>query len=221
MYGQRHGDTEQEAAEDTGADRARPAGGRATRPRGGRPGPGEPAEVAALQSAAGNQAAAAIVQRARESQMEADAPARESTPPADEAALQVSQATDAVMVRLSASIEAHTLQKKRKFNFWEPHKKWPEGWLLENTRMQWVLERRLVLGMAFQQDELRDIEILSAKRPDWLNSVGIGTLAEGRLIARARAGRPARARARAPRTRAGRTRRPRPRSAGAPTTRPG
>ncbi|MER6154071.1 PE-PGRS family protein [Streptomyces sp. NPDC001868] len=142
-----------------------------------------PAEVAAFQIAVGNRAATAIVQRARESQMEADAPARESTPPADEAALQASRDPDAVMVRLSASIEARTLQKKRKFNFWEPHKKWPEDWLLEKPRLQWVLERRLVLGMAFQEDELRDIEILSAKRPGWLNSVGIGTLAEGRLIA--------------------------------------
>ncbi|MER5214905.1 DUF4157 domain-containing protein [Streptomyces sp. NPDC002838] len=140
-------------------------------------------EVAALQTAAGNQATTEIVQRAGESQMEADAPARESTPPADEAELLASQDPDAVMVRLSASIEAHTLQKKRKFNFWEPHKKWPEDWLPENTRLQWVLERRLVLGEAFQPDELRDIEILSAKRPGWLNKVGIGTLAEGRLIA--------------------------------------
>jgi len=183
MYGQRHGDTEQgrprtpartAPAPQVAAPSVRGAGG---------PGRVSLAEVAALQSAAGNRAATAIVQRARESRMEADAPARESTPPADEAALQASQDPDAVMVRLSASIEAHTLQKKRKFNFWEPHKKWPESWLLENTRMQWVLERRLVLGTAFQQDELRDIEILSAKRPAWLNSVGIGTLAEGRLIA--------------------------------------
>ncbi|MFE4537999.1 DUF4157 domain-containing protein [Streptomyces scopuliridis] len=154
----------------------------------GGPGRESPAEVAALQSAAGKQAATAIVQRAGESQTEADAPARESTPPADEAALQASQDPDAVMVRLSASIEAHTLQEKRKFNFWEPHKKWPEHWLPENTRIRWVLERRLDLGMAFQQDELRDIETLSAKRPGWLNSVGIGTLAEGRLIAEGKAG---------------------------------
>ncbi|WP_405606764.1 PE-PGRS family protein [Streptomyces sp. NBC_00076] len=183
MYGQRHGDTEQKRPRTPA--RTVPAPQVAAPPVRGVGGPGRvsPAEVAALQSAAGNQAATAIVQRARESQMEADALARENTPPADEAALQASQAPDAVMVRLSASIEAHTLQKKRKFNFWEPHKKWPEGWLLENTRMQWVLERRLVLGMAFQQDELRDIEILSTKRPGWLNSVGIGTLAEGRLIA--------------------------------------
>ncbi|MFI1728876.1 DUF4157 domain-containing protein [Streptomyces acidicola] len=147
-----------------------------------------PAEVATLQSAAGNQAATASVQRAGEDVIEAEAPTRESTPPADEAALEVSTDPDAVMVRLTASIEAHTLQTKRKFNFWEPHKKWPEDWLLENTRIQWVLERRLVLGKAFQQDELRDIEILSAKRPRWLNSVGIGTLEEARRIAAGRGG---------------------------------
>ncbi len=182
MYEQRHADTERRRPRTPA--RTVPAPRVAAPPvRADGPGRVSPADVAALQSAAGNQAATAIVQRTRDSEREVDASARESAPPADEAALQTSQDPDAVMVRLSASIEAHTLQKTRKFNFWEPHKKWPEDWLLEDTRMRWVLERRLVLGLAFQQDELRDIEILSAKRPGWLNTLGIGTLAEGRRIA--------------------------------------
>ncbi|GCB46901.1 PE-PGRS family protein [Streptomyces sp. NL15-2K] len=183
MYGQRHGDTEHRRPRTPA--RTVPAPQVAAPPVHGAGGPGRvsPAEVAARQSAAGNQVATAIVQRAREGQAEADAPARESTPPADEAALEASRDPDTVMVRLSASIDEHTLLEVRKFNFWEPHKKWPESWLPKKARLRWVLERRLVLGEAFQPDELRDIEILSAKRPDWLNSVGIGTLAEARLIA--------------------------------------
>ncbi|MCD9875126.1 PE-PGRS family protein [Streptomyces guryensis] len=146
------------------------------------------AEAGARAYTTGNQAATASVQRAEEGVMEADAPTRASTPPADEAALLVSTDLDAVMVRLSASLEANALQKTRKFNPWEPHKKWPEDWLLENTRLKWVLERRLVLGKAFQQDELRDIEILSAKKASWLNDVGIGTLEEARQIAAGKSG---------------------------------
>jgi hypothetical protein len=136
---------------------------------------------------------AGAVQRARgdgkgSTEIEQAAPERESTPPVDEAELLASQDPDAVTARFGVSIEAHTLQKKRKFNFWEPHKKWPEGWLPENIHIQWILERRLVLGKAFQPDELADIAILSATRPQWLNKVGIGTLDEARQIAAGKSG---------------------------------
>ncbi|MFG2147112.1 PE-PGRS family protein [Streptomyces sp. NPDC048696] len=148
-------------------------------------GPGRPnsPEIAALQRTSGNRAAATAVQRARQDEADADARANESPRPADEADLQSSRDPQAVMVRLSASIEANALQKKRKFNFWELHKKWPEDWLPEKTRLQWVLERRLVLGKTFQPDELADIELLSEHNAAWLNGVGIGTVAEGRRIA--------------------------------------
>src|SRR5215210_3982220 len=112
MYGQRHGGTEQRRPRTPARTVPAPQVAAPPARRAGGPGRVSPAEVAALQNTAGNQAATAIVQRARESRMDADAPARESTPPTDEAALQASQAPDAVMVRLSASIEAHTLKKK-------------------------------------------------------------------------------------------------------------
>ncbi|MFF4657350.1 PE-PGRS family protein [Streptomyces sp. NPDC001381] len=148
----------------------------------GRDGDG-PAGLLALQRAAGNRAVTATVQRMLREETEAGAPAGARTPPADEAALRVSTDPDAVIVRLSASLEEHAIQKKRKFNFWEPHKKWPEDWLPDKHRLRWVLERRLVLGEIFRPEELRDIEVLSERRPAWLNSVGIGTRAEGERIA--------------------------------------
>ncbi|MEW2119958.1 PE-PGRS family protein [Streptomyces sp. NPDC005474] len=54
--------------------------------------------------------------------------------------------------------------------------------------MKWILERRLVLGKAFQPDELRDLEILSATRARWLDTVGIGTLEEAERIAAGKSG---------------------------------
>ena len=121
----------------------------------------DPTGLLALQRAAGNQAVTATVQRMMQAEAETNAPA----PPADEAALQASTDPNAVIVRLAASLEEHAIQKKRKFNVWEPHKKWPEGWLPDTTRLQRVLERRLVVGEIFGPEELRDIEILSEQRP--------------------------------------------------------
>ncbi|MGW0575948.1 PE-PGRS family protein [Streptomyces sp. NPDC002920] len=136
----------------------------------------DPTGMLALQRAAGNRAVTATVQRMVDEETAA-------SPPLDEASLETSTDPDAVMVRLARSIEKYALQEKRKFNIWEPHKLWPEEWLLPNDRMRWVLERRLQLGEIFRGQELADIELLSSQRPAWLNSVGIGTMAEGHKIA--------------------------------------
>ena len=139
----------------------------------------DPTGLLALQRTAGNRAVTTAVQRGRQGETKADAPP-------DEASLETSTDPDAVIVRLARSIEEHARQKKRKFNVWEPHKKWPEDWLLPDARLRWVLERRLVLGEVFQEKELKDIELLSEKRPAWLNRVGIGTMADGLRIAEGR-----------------------------------
>ncbi|QFR02193.1 PE-PGRS family protein [Streptomyces phaeolivaceus] len=143
----------------------------------------DPTGLLALQHAAGNRAVAATVQRVQQQQEQVQEQEIEAGPPPDEASLQTSTDPDAVIVRLARSSEQHARQKKRKFNIWEPHKKWPEDWLLPEAKMRWVLERRLVLGEVFREQELKDIELLSEKRPAWLNSVGIGTMADGHRIA--------------------------------------
>ncbi|WP_254399617.1 PE-PGRS family protein [Streptomyces sp. AC602_WCS936] len=137
-------------------------------PTAGGPGRPGPAELRDIQRAAGNRAATATVQRTQQAAAPKDAPSEENAQP-----------VDPLVTRLAESIEKNTLQKKRKFNFWEPHKKWPEKWLWENARLRRVLERRLVLGKPFQEDEVNDIKALSTARPDWLKDIGIGTYAEG------------------------------------------
>ncbi|WP_458078061.1 eCIS core domain-containing protein [Streptomyces sp. EMB26] len=145
------------------------------------PGPRTPAaETAAVQRALEDQ-------DDRMEEIEAGVPAEESPTREQEAALDASEDAVAVMVRLSASIPANAVMKKRKFNIWEPHKQWPEKWLPPKTRVQWALERRLVRGLAFGANELRDIEFLSKHRPDWLNDVGIGTVEDGKRIAEGKA----------------------------------
>ncbi|MEU2421975.1 PE-PGRS family protein [Streptomyces sp. NPDC007851] len=84
-----------------------------------------------------------------------------------------------IIARLSSSIEQHTVQTKSKRNIFAPGTWWPEQWLVEGpTRLRKTLDRRVLRGEAFNDQDLGDIRQLSDVNPKWLKAVGIGTYAE-------------------------------------------
>ncbi|MGN5637199.1 PE-PGRS family protein [Streptomyces sp. AC154] len=84
-----------------------------------------------------------------------------------------------IIARLSQSIEQHTTQTNAKANIFAPGTWWPEQWMVEGpSRLKKTLERRVMLGEAFNDEELNDIKQLSAVNAKWLKDVGIGTYEE-------------------------------------------
>ncbi|MEH0416230.1 eCIS core domain-containing protein [Streptomyces sp. B21-083] len=80
------------------------------------------------------------------------------------------------IARLSQSIELHTVQKKTKKNVFAPGTWWPEQWMVEGpARLRKTLDRRVMRGEAFNDQDLDDIKHLSEVNAEWLQKVGIGT----------------------------------------------
>uniref|UniRef100_A0AAU2VR24 PE-PGRS family protein n=1 Tax=Streptomyces sp. NBC_00008 TaxID=2903610 RepID=A0AAU2VR24_9ACTN len=105
---------------------------------------------------------------------EAAGPAQEADPKGKES-----------IARLSQSIEQHTTQKNSKANIFAPGTWWPEQWMVEGpARLKRTLERRVMQGEAFNDDELDDIRQLSAVNAQWLRDVGIGTYEEAQAYAK-------------------------------------
>ncbi|MEU5313221.1 PE-PGRS family protein [Streptomyces sp. NPDC021562] len=111
----------------------------------------------------------------------AGAPAANEQTATEEAeqAADTGQSGKEIIARLSSSIELHTVQTKSKRNVFAPGTWWPEQWLVEGpTRLRKTLDRRVLRGEAFNEQDLDDIRQLSDVNPKWLKSVGIGTYAE-------------------------------------------
>lgn len=91
---------------------------------------------------------------------------------------------EAVIERLSGSIEGHVVLAKAKANIWAPGTWWPEHWMTPGpARLRRALERRVVRGEVFGDQDLADIATLSRVDPQWLSDVGIGALAEAEAYA--------------------------------------
>ncbi|WP_244176739.1 PE-PGRS family protein [Streptomyces albus] len=99
----------------------------------------------------------------------------EQSAPAEEAGRDDDRGA-AVIARLSRSIERHTVQQKMKTNIFAPGTWWPEHWMAEGpARLRKTLDRRVLRGEPFNDQEMADIRHLSAVNPEWLREVGIGT----------------------------------------------
>ncbi|MET8943297.1 PE-PGRS family protein [Streptomyces sp. NPDC004542] len=84
-----------------------------------------------------------------------------------------------IIVRLSQSIEQHTVQTKMKKNIFAPGTWVPEQWMPQGAaRLRKTLDRRVMRGEVFGERDLADIKQLSEVNPDWLKKVGIGTYDE-------------------------------------------
>lgn len=84
-----------------------------------------------------------------------------------------------IIVRLSRSIELHTIQTTMKRNVFAPGTWWPEQWMVRSpARLKKTLDRRVMRGEVFGEQELADIKQLSEVNPDWLKKTGIGTYDE-------------------------------------------
>ncbi|WP_439944141.1 PE-PGRS family protein [Streptomyces sp. BBFR115] len=80
------------------------------------------------------------------------------------------------IARLSLSIEQHTVQSKIKKNVFAPGTWWPEQWMAAGpARLRKTLDRRVMRGEVFNDQELADIRHLSEVNAQWLEDVGIGT----------------------------------------------
>lgn len=80
------------------------------------------------------------------------------------------------IARLSLSIEQHTVQSKIKKNVFAPGTWWPEQWMAAGpARLRKTLDRRVMRGEVFNDQELADIRHLSEVNAQWLEEVGIGT----------------------------------------------
>lgn len=89
-----------------------------------------------------------------------------------------------VVDQLSRSIEGGTALKKAKRNPFAPGTWWPEDWMVKGpARLRKTLDRRVMQGRVFNEQDLKDIEQLSRDNPKWLSDVGIGTYAEARKYA--------------------------------------
>lgn len=81
-----------------------------------------------------------------------------------------------LIARLSQSIEQHTTQSKMKKNVVAPGTWWPEQWMTAGpARLRKTLDRRVMRGEVFNDQELADIKHLSEVNARWLDEVGIGT----------------------------------------------
>ncbi|MFF3259049.1 PE-PGRS family protein [Streptomyces sp. NPDC002932] len=104
---------------------------------------------------------------------EAAGPAQEADPKGKE-----------IISRLSQSIEQHTTQTSSKANVFAPGTWWPEHWMTNGpARLKKTLDRRVMLGEAFNDQDLDDIKQLSAVNAKWLRDVGIGTYEEAAAYA--------------------------------------
>ncbi|MEU5594237.1 PE-PGRS family protein [Streptomyces sp. NPDC020298] len=84
-----------------------------------------------------------------------------------------------IVARLSQSIEQQTVQAKSKRNFFAPGTWWPEQWMVHGpARLRKTLDRRVMRGEAFNDQDLADIKQLSEVNQKWLKEVGIGTYDE-------------------------------------------
>lgn len=105
----------------------------------------------------------------------AEPPATEAAGPAEDAAPNGKE----IIARLSQSIEQHTVQATSKRNVFAPGTWWPEQWMVEGAaRLRKTLDRRVMRGEVFDEQDLADIRQLSEINPKWLKEVGIGTYDE-------------------------------------------
>ncbi|MFF8592107.1 DUF4157 domain-containing protein [Streptomyces sp. NPDC015220] len=101
--------------------------------------------------------------------------ARQSASTEDGAAEQQATGAEAI-ARLSQSIEQHTVQNKMKKNVFAPGTWWPEQWMVMGpARLRKTLDRRVMRGEVFSNQDLDDIKHLSEANQRWLEEVGIGT----------------------------------------------
>ncbi|GGS21889.1 hypothetical protein GCM10010269_70900 [Streptomyces humidus] len=115
----------------------------------------------------------------------ADAPAPEQSGQVGPAEQQAKGA--GAIARLSRSIEQHTVQSKMKKNVFAPGTWWPEQWMpVGPARLRKTLDRRVMRGEAFNDQELQDIRHLSQVNPQWLDEVGIGTYEQAENYAEGR-----------------------------------
>ncbi|MGW3359281.1 PE-PGRS family protein [Streptomyces bungoensis] len=106
--------------------------------------------------------------------------------PAAEQAEQQGKGAEAI-ARLSQSIEQHTVQSKMKKNVFAPGTWWPEQWMVAGpARLRKTLDRRVMRGEAFNDQDLDDIKHLSQVNPRWLEAVGIGTYEQAEKYAKGR-----------------------------------
>ncbi|KPH98637.1 hypothetical protein OK074_6202 [Actinobacteria bacterium OK074] len=149
--------------------------------------PTNPAAMAVVQRVAGNRAATLTVQRAGESSTSAPERAEQTEQGEQTERQGAEQGTDGgqggkgaeALTRLMASIGENTVLEKMKANFLSPRTWWPEKWLMEGElRLRRTLERRVVRGQLFNEQELEDIKVLSEANPRWLRKVGLGTYDE-------------------------------------------
>ncbi|MFE9824538.1 PE-PGRS family protein [Streptomyces sp. NPDC005791] len=91
------------------------------------------------------------------------------------------------IARLSQSIEQNTVQQKTKKNVFAPGTWLPEQWTAEGpARLRKVLDRRVMRGEAFNDQDLADIQQLSHVNAQWLDKVGIGTYEQAEKYTRGR-----------------------------------
>ncbi|QNP68129.1 DUF4157 domain-containing protein [Streptomyces roseirectus] len=99
----------------------------------------------------------------------------EEAGPAEEAAPEGKE----IIAGLSQSIEQNTVQTKSKRNVLAPGTWWPEQWMVRGpARLRKTLDRRVMRGEAFGDQDLADIRQLSSVNQKWLEDVGIGTYEE-------------------------------------------
>ncbi|WP_216591523.1 eCIS core domain-containing protein [Streptomyces brasiliscabiei] len=92
-----------------------------------------------------------------------------------------------VIARLSQSIEQYTVQSKMKKNVFAPGTWWPEQWMVEGpARLRKTLDRRVMRGAVFNDQDLADIRHLSQVNAQWLEEVGIGTYEQAETYTKGR-----------------------------------
>ncbi|TXJ77531.1 DUF4157 domain-containing protein [Streptomyces lavendulae] len=110
----------------------------------------------------------------------AEEPAAEAAEPAEGAAPKGKE----IIARLSQSIEQNTVQATSKRNVFAPGTWWPEQWMVQGpSRLRKTLDRRVMRGEAFGDQDLDDIRQLSSVNQQWLKDVGIGTYDEAEKYA--------------------------------------
>ncbi|MEW2545164.1 DUF4157 domain-containing protein [Streptomyces sp. NPDC047002] len=112
----------------------------------------------------------AAVQRTTDTEGQAAAGTAEAT--------EASEAAE-IISRLSRSIDQNTLQTTAKRNIFAPGTWVPEQWMREGpARLRKTLDRRVMRGETFGEQDLADIRRLSVIAPQWLRAVQIGTYEE-------------------------------------------
>lgn len=147
-----------------------------------------PTGLMGVQASSGNQVVLEMMRRGHETTTvqrtgptgQESAEAAESAGPAQEADPKGKE----IIARLSQSIEQHTTQTSSKANVFAPGTWWPEQWMANGpARLKKTLNRRVMLGEAFDGQDLDDIRQLSSVNAKWLKDVGIGTYEEAAAYA--------------------------------------